>query len=400
MLKPINVLLRRLPEPPLEVEALMAEARRSAGLHDFGDESFREPLEVLVESIEREARLHPLGRRITRGRLVGVLRNRLRVHALLERHPEVRAETVRAPIVVAGVQRTGTTLLHRVLAAHPGLRALASWEALHPAPARRQLPFGPDPRLLDAKLAEWGLRVLAPDFFAIHPVQATAPEEDVLLLDQSLLSTVPEATLRVPTYSRWLESRDPTPAYAYMKILLGLLQWQRHAAQPPGRWVLKTPHHLEWLDVLFAVFPDAVVVQTHRDPTVTLASFCSMIAHGRAVFSDAVDRHEIGREWSRKVRRMVERAMATRDRSGEDRFVDVRYRDLVADPMAQVRRIAERAHLPLTPEAEERMRRTLSGNPQHKHGVHRYRLEDYGLRRDEVERTFADYRERFAIPSD
>ncbi|MFW6086234.1 MAG: sulfotransferase family protein [Myxococcota bacterium] len=397
MIRAANLLLRRAPEPSLAVDDLVREARRKTGLHDFGEESFREPLGVLVESIEREARLHPLGRRITRGRLVDALANRLRVHATVVQHPEILDLPVEAPLVIAGVQRTGTTLLHRLMASHPGLRALASWEALHPAPPDRRSHLGKDPRIRRARLAERGLRLLAPEFFAIHPVQALAPEEDVLLLDLSFLSTVPEATMRVPTYSRWLESQDSTPAYAYMKRLLQLLWWQRGTEAPPGRWVLKTPHHLEWLDALFAVFPDACVVQTHRDPAVTLASFCSMIAHGRAVFSDEVDRHEIGRDWCRKVHRMVERATATRDRVGPESFVDVHYRDLVDDPIDQIRRIAERTKLPVSADAERRLRDARAENPQHKHGRHRYRLADYGLDRTEVTRVFGAYCTRFDV---
>jgi hypothetical protein len=385
-----NALLGRWPAPPLEVDALMAAARGRTGLQDFGDDAFVEPLAVLLRSIEDEARLHPLGARITRGRLISVLENRLRVQRALTRHPEIRDLPVEAPIVIAGLQRTGTTLLHRLLAAHPGLRSLASWEALHPAP-----DLSPRARLRKAKLAEVGLRVLAPEFFAIHPVEAEAPEEDVLLLDMAFLSTVPEATLRVPTYARWLEAQDVTPAYRYMKQVLQLLTWQRRPDAPPGRWVLKTPHHLEHLDTLFEVFPDARVVQTHRDPVVTLASFCSMVTHGRAIFSDAVDPHEVGRDWSRKVRRLLDRAMATRDRLGEDRFLDVRYEDLLADPVGEACRVLRWAGVPVTDAATAALTRTLSANPQNKHGRHQYRLEDYGLDRAALERLFADYRKRF-----
>jgi hypothetical protein len=368
----------------------MAEARERAGLHDFGDAPLREPLEVLVDAIEREAKLHPLGRRITRMRLLGVLINRLRVQEALARHPEILDEPVAAPLVIAGLQRTGTTLLHRLLASHPGLRALASWEALHPSPHG-----GENARIRQAKAAELGLRVLAPEFFAIQPVQAQAPEEEVLLLDMTFLSTVPEATLRVPSFAHWLEKQDVTPAYRYMRTLLQLLRWQRRPSLPPGRWVLKTPHHLEHLDALFEVFPDARVVQTHRDPAITLASFCSMIAHGRAVFSDAVDPSEIGRDWSRKVRRMLDRAMDARARLSESKFLDVRYEHLVADPADTAREVLRWAEVPVGAEAEATLASAMRANPQHKHGRHQYRLEDYGLDRPSVEALFADYRAQF-----
>jgi len=382
----------------LQADALIAAARRRGGLDRFDGEEFREPLRRLVDAIEREARLTATGRLITRTRLVGILKNRLRAQALFEQHAEILDEAVEAPVFIVGLQRTGTTMLQRLLAADPGLRALASWEALNPAPLARRPWHRRDPRIDHAVRGEKGLRYLAPDFFAIHPVVAEAPEEEVILLDHTFLSTVAESILHVPSFAAWLEEQDQTPAYEYLRKMLQLLQWQARG----DRWILKTPHHLEWLDTLLAVFPDARIVQTHRDPVKTLASFCSMIGHGRGVFSDDVDPHEVGAHWSRKTRRQVDRAMAARDaraaRGGGGAFLDVSYYDLMADPMTQVQRIYDFIGRPL----DERLRRLMLAsrrdNPQHKHGEHRYRLEDFGLDRDRVEAGFASYRARHAIP--
>jgi len=371
----------------------MDAARRRAGLREFGDPPPLEPLRILTESIEREARLHPVGHFITRERLTSVLVSRLETHAAAS--PEVRALELEPPLVIAGLQRSGTTLLHRLLAADPRRRWLASWEALRPArPAGRTLGGG-DPRVAAAVRAQRALRYLAPDFFAVHPVRARGPEEDVLLLDQALLSTVPEATLRVPTYARWLESADQRPAYEHLALLLRLLSWQRGRGK---RWLLKTPHHLEWLDALFEVFDGARVIWTHRDPVVTVASLCSMIAHGRGVFSDAIDPREIGRDWSRKVARLVERAMATRDGGREARFIDVRYEDLVRDPIAVVRRIHHALGESFPPDVERHVRRALDAHPRHQHGRHVYALEDFGLSPGPLRERFAAYRERFVEP--
>jgi hypothetical protein len=350
--------------------------------------------------VEREARLTPIGRWMARANLVRILAGRLRIEHALRRHPEILEQRVAPPIFIVGLQRTGTTLLHRLLATDPALRVLASWEAVNPAP----LPVGAlgrllgiDPRVRAALFAEHALAYLAPDFFAIHPVEALAPEEDCLLLDYTFYSTVFEATHRVPGFSRWLEAQpDHTPAYRHYLRTLKLLGWQR-----AGRWLLKTPHHMEQLDALLAVLPRARVVQTHRDPVRALASFCSMVAHAHGVFSDEVDPLEVGRHWSVKAGRMVRRAMATRDRLGpaaEERFLDVSYADLVADPLGQVRRIYRWVGLSLTEEAERGMRAFLGQNPQHRRGRHRYRLEDFGLDREQEERRFSDYRERFGIP--
>jgi hypothetical protein len=372
---------------------LLEAARQATSLSDFGDDSFREPLDVLCRSIEDEARLSAVGRLITRTRLVSTLANRLRAEEIFRRHPEISEQPVRAPIVIAGLQRTGTTLLHRLLAADERIRALASWESVCPAPLPRRVWQRRDPRIRRAELAERALRYLAPDFFAVHPVEATAPEEDVILLDYAFRSTVPEAMLRVPTYAAWLEQQDQTPAYRYMKRLLQLLSWQR----PAERWVLKSPHHLEWLDTLLAVFPDAKIVQTHRDPLSSIPSTCSMIAHSRGVFSDEVDPHEVGRQWSRKIYRLVERAMTSRERARADSFVDVSYYDLVADPAAAIEGIYARVELPPDPSLQARVAAAGQRSPRHAHGRHVYRLEDFGLTAAEIEGQLAAYRARFGV---
>jgi hypothetical protein len=381
---------------PLGEASLVAAARRASGLHHFVDESFREPLQRLLTSLEGEARLHPLGRMLLRQSLVRALVNRLRLEDLSERHPEIAAQPVEAPVFIVGLQRTGTTLLHRLLACEPALRPLLSWEAMNPAPfPGRPTPGGRDPRVRITESAERGLRYLAPEFFAIHPVEAHAPEEDVLLLDLSFVSPTADATLRVPTYSAWLQDLDQRPAYRYFRRIVQLLLWQRD-----GRWLGKTPHHLENLDVLLDVFPAAKIIQTHRDPVRVVASFCSMMAHGHAVFSERVDPLEVGARLGDKAVRAVTRAMEVRDGAGPDSFLDVAYADLVADPLKEIRRIYDFIGLSLAPETEAAMQGWIAGNPQNKHGIHRYRLEDFGLDRARLEQRFEPYRSRFGIRSD
>jgi len=382
----------------LDETSLLAAARRASGLHRFGDESFRDPLRRLIASAEQEAALHPLGRMLLRQSLIRALENRLRLEDLCLRHPEICDQPVQAPVFVVGLQRTGTTLLHRLLSCEPTLRPLLSWEALNPAPftASRRGPSarpGRDPRMRLAEIAERGLRYLAPDFFAIHPVEAHAPEEDVLLLDLSFLSPTADATLHVPSYSSWLRDTDQQPAYRDFRRFIQLLLWQRR-----GRWLGKTPHHLENLDALLEVFPDARILQTHRDPVRVVASFCSMMAHGRAVFSDRVDARELGRQLADRAVRAVTRALAVRERSASESFLDIAYEDATADPLKQIRRIYDFLGLSLAPTTEAAMQDWIAANPQHRRGVHRYRLEDFGLDRSELERRFAPYRSRFGVP--
>ena len=380
----------------LDEASLISAARRESGLHHFVDESFREPLRRLLASLEEEARLHPLGRMLLRQSLVRALVNRLRLEDLCDRHPEIREQPVREPVFVLGLQRTGTTLLHRLLTCEPALRPLLSWEALNPAPFKGvPLRGGRDPRIRLAELAERGLRYLAPEFFAIHPVEAHAPEEDVLLLDLSFMSPTADATLGVPRYSAWLRDTDQRPAYRSFRRAIQLLLWQR-----PGRWLGKTPHHLENLDALLDVFPDAKIIQTHRDPLRVVASYASMMAHGRAIFSDHVDAHEVGAQLAGRAVRAVTRAMEVRERAPAASFLDVAYPDLLADPLKEIRRIYDFLGLSLSPATEASMQRWLAANPQNKRGVHRYRLEDFGLDRAQLERSFEPYRHRFGVAAE
>lgn len=386
----------------LSESSLVSAARRSAGLHFFAGREFEGPLRRLLVAIEGEARLHPLGRVALRQVLLRNLANRLRIDALLDRHPEILDIPVTAPVFIVGLQRTGTTLLQRLLAKDPGLRALASWEAVNPAPLREEKPApgALDPRVRIADTAEKVIRYMAPDFFAVHPVEARGHEEDSLVFDPSFYTTTAEALMNIPSFTSWLESVDHLPAYREYKRVIQVLLWQRPGIDTPIRWLGKTPLHLEHLDALLEVFPDARIVQTHRDPTRTVASLCSMLAHGRGVFSDDVDPHLVGRQWLDKTCRMVTRGMAARDALGERAFLDVQYSDLVSEPMKQRVRIGEFIERPLESSTEEAMRRFLSANPQHRHGRHAYRLEDFGLDREEVSERFAPYRKRFDIPDE
>lgn len=378
----------------LNVEKLIANARRKTGLQDFGDEGFREPLTVLVNAINREAQLTPLGKLIQKNRLESALAVRLRAEALCRQHPDILALPLGKIIVIAGLQRTGTTTLHRLLAADPDMRALVAWEALNPLPLPQEQPGQPTARIAQARMAEKGLAYLAPQFFAIHPVEHAAPEEDVLLLDIAFMSQSPEATLHVPSYAAWLEQQDHTPAYEYLRKLLKILQWQRAGKN----WVLKTPHHMEYLDVLLKVFPEACIVQTHRDPQKTTGSFCSMVAHGRGVFSDQVDATEVARHWVRKVHRLMRRSMEVRAQQGEERFIDVSYYDLLKNPLAEVERIYRFAGIPFDENVARHAQDTSERNVQHRYGQHRYQLADFDLTEDDIEKTYDFYRQRYGIP--
>ncbi|GAB92630.1 sulfotransferase family protein, partial [Gordonia rhizosphera] len=306
--------------------------------------------------------------------------------------PEITDLPITPPIVIAGLQRSGTTMLHRLIGADPQMRSVGSWEVVHVLPRKHEKPGKPTVRIAQTRLAEWSLRYLNPQFFAIHAVEADGPEEDVLLQEYSLLSQVPEAMLTVPSYADWLAHQDMHGSYAYLKTLLQVLAFQN----PRPRWVLKTPAHLEHLDTLLDVFPDAVIVQTHRDPLRTTASFSSMLAHGHSMFSDHVDAEAVARHWLRRNGDMVDRALDVRA-IRPDVFLDVRYDDLIDDPMAQVERIYAAAGFVLTDSTRSRMEEHRAGHAQNAHGVHRYTLEEFGIREAEVNAVYARYRAAFDL---
>jgi hypothetical protein len=386
--------------PKLDVDGLMATARKKTGLDDYGDEWFREPLGRLVDSLNEEAQLSALGRTIMHTRLIGALSTRLRAEALFAAHPEIADVDLGHVIVIAGLQRTGTTTLHRLLSAEPKMRSMLGWEALNPAPLpgeppqRTGEPGEPRARIRQGQIAERGLKYIAPHFFAIHPVEHDAPEEDVLLLDVSFMSQSAEATMHVPTYASWLESQDNTPAYEYLRKLMQLLSWQR----PAENWVLKSPHHMEYIDTALRVFPEATIVQTHRDPRKTMASFASMVAHGRSVFSEVVSVKGVSEHWMRKVKRLMRLSMEVRDRLGDEHFIDVSYYDLLDDPVREVERIYAKAGIVFDETTRAAVSTTKKKNVQHRYGRHRYGLADFGLSPEQIEHEFGFYRERYGIP--
>jgi hypothetical protein len=297
-------------------------------------------------------------------------------------------------VVIAGLQRTGTTTLHRLLAADPDMRSLVGWEALSPLPEANEKPGQPVSRIRKGKLAEQVFAYMAPEFFAIHPIEHESPEEEILLLDLSFASQTFEAMMDVPTFSLWLESYDMTQAYEYLKTCLQVLHFFRSAKN----WVIKTPNHMEHLDVLLKIMPDAKIVQTHRDPQKTMGSFCSMVAHGRGILSDAVKPEAVACHWTRKVERMITQSIQARDKHAPASFIDISYYSLLENPIAELEKIYAFAGLPFTDKAREAAVKTTQVNKQNRYGKHIYRLEDFDLSPEKIENQFRFYRQKYAIP--
>ena len=375
----------------------MEEARTRTGLLDFGDEGFLEPLSVLLDSLEREANLHDAGRSAQRARIVASLATRLSAQDWFTRHPEILAEPIDEPLFVIALPRSGTTLLHRLLAADPDAQAVLWWECRSPAPwPGSDWERGDDPRIADAHAQVKAILEAVPELASIHPWDPEGPDEEILLLEHSFLSHVPESGARIPSYNAWLDRQDLTPAYAYLKKLLQFLQWQkRRSGRAGSRWVLKAPFHLGFLDTLFATFPDARIVQCHRDPCQTLPSIASMYAALWRLASDEVDLHEIGRHCLARYGNALTRCLDARERLPAERFLDVPYDDLLADPIGAVRRIHAFVGCGLDVRAEAAMRRHLVDQARDKRAAHSYSAARFGFTEADLGAAFADYRARF-----
>lgn len=378
----------------LEPEALLAEARRRARLEDFDEDGFRDPFRRVVHSFDREAGLSLLGRIAARQDLVRLLTSRLQVVEDFRRHPDMAAEVVRRPLFVTGLPRTGTTLLHGLLAQDPASRAPLHWESVFPSPPERSRQRV-RPRIdAAARQLRWFHR-LNPDIRRMHPLGATLPEECLIITSHSFLSYQFQTSHHVPSYQAWLETQDLKRCYAWHRRFLQHLQWRGRGE----RWVLKAPAHLFGIPALFETYPDAGVVFTHRDPTEVAASLASLTTFLRRTFSDDVDARAVGTEMTARWARGIYKALADRDAgAGPPRqFLDVRYTDLVRDPIGTVRRLYAHFDMPFTDAAEDRMRRFLAANPKDKNGRHVYALADFGLDADAERARYRAYVERFDL---
>jgi hypothetical protein len=321
--------------------------------------------------------------------------NRLRMEEDRRRNPGIAEETIRQPIIITGLPRTGTTLLHSLLALDPASRVPLTWETVYPSPPPEAATYRTDRRigLVNGQI-RWFHR-LVKGFNRIHPVDARLPEECLVITSHSFLSYQFETTHRLPSYLEWLEGQDLRPAYEVHRRFLQYLQWRC----PGERWVLKAPAHMFDFEALFSAYPDAQVVMMHRDPIAMTASNASLTATLRSAFSDEVDPYEVGPECSRRWAKAISRALRSRD-SGcapAERFLDLYYDDLVANPIGAVRKVYAHFDLPFPEGLEERIGEFLHQHPKDRFGTHRYSLEQFGMNRDEEMRRYAAYRERFRL---
>lgn len=379
---------------------VLADAAGKESLTDWGPGEFEGPLSILLADYQ-DAELNAVGTHILRSGIVHSLRMRLRAQEWMRRHPEILDERIVAPVVVVGMMRSGTTLLQRLLAADPRFHCAYGWEVVEVAPRLGHRFAGVDPRIAVSEMREAKSRELAPDLFAIHPMYAREAEEEIVFLADAFLSHVPESGVHLPVYRSWLDEQDFAPAYAYLHRMLRFLQWQkRQTGLTAQRWVLKSPAHLGYLDVLRAEFEDLHIVHMHRDPRTTIASGASLNATLHAMHADTVDLPRVGAQWLQRMGWTNDRALAVRQQwalqTGPDvaRVTDIAFDDAMADPIGQVARVYDAIGLPLTAEAESAMRRWLAERPREA-ARPPYELENYGLRPEQVDERFALYNNHF-----
>ena len=376
----------------LDPVALRDKAQRQTGLSDFGGTTFHEPFEILLQSLRDEAQLNARGVFMLHRTMLRLLTNRLRTEQAFADNPALAETPIPRPLYVIGFPRTGTTLLHNLLACDPAARWMRLWEGLYPAPAPQSLED--DPRI--AEVEEWaaGFEKVAPRLAAAHKLDPRGPEECLWLIEHTFNDLIFELRAHVPTYSRWLaEHEADVDIHQYYRRQLQLLG----AHCRGNHWVFKAPRHLPRLAGLLAVFPEARIVQTHRDPAAVLPSLCSLCEILRGAASDAVDKPAIGAHWHARLKAIFEQANAVRATAAEGQILDIQYADLVADPIATVQHIYAHHGYEFTEPFEDAIRHWLAANRQHKHGAHPYPPADYGQSEAQVHEEFSEYTKEFGL---
>ncbi len=382
----------RIQRTPLLAVNLIETAKRRCDLDDFGGGDFFEAISRLLESCQRESRLNLIGRIALRSDLLHTLCSRLMMERDRQLYRGIAQEEIREPLFIVGLPRSGTTLLHTLLAADPEHRVPLTWEVMTPSP-----PTGDNERRRSQRATQRCncLNWLAPTFRHVHAVGAELPQECVGLMTPSFMSDQFDTMYYVPSYRAWFFRQDLLPAYEYHRRFLQHLQFRRGAR----RWILKAPTHMSALPTLLSVYPDALFVQTHRAPLEAMASVSSLITILRRVFSDAVDPFMVCRDAIQYWSQTLDTFLQERDRLPRKRICDLDFLEIRRDPIAAIRRIYQHFGWLLSPEAEQRMRAVLARQPREQYGNHRYDLSQFGFDPAEAARAFAAYCEQFGFSS-
>jgi len=373
----------------------MAAAVDQTGLDDFGPADFHEGLQAFCAALEG-AQLNDIGMAAIPANIVGSLANRLRVVDWARSHPQVSDEQIVAPFVVVGIFRAGTTLMSYLLEKDERHRPLYGWEAQASVPPPDPASIADDPRIAATVAGRAMLEAVNPKIRVVQNEAADGPTECITVLAQDFKSLFWEALTNIPAYGTFLARTDHRSAYEYHRTVLQVLQ----SGGVRGRWSLKSPHHVLNLDALTAVYPDARIVVMHRDPLVVAASVCSLITTLTSTFSDADHRAYIADHWTDVLHRSVEALDTFRAANPGVAIADVRYTDLVADPLATMEQLYGTFGDSLSGQAVDAMRAHTANRPKGQHGTHQYALEEFGLDRAALSERFADYVQRYQLVSE
>lgn len=383
--------------PSLALDSILEEAaKRSGKLSDFGEGPFQEGLVRLLDSLESDGRLNPIGRLIARERALLHTVNRLHYVEDRKRFPEIARQEIVKPVFIVGMPRTGSTILHDIMAQDPRSRAPLTWETMFPSPPPETASFDTDPRIEACEATFPSVDLQIPAFKAMHPMGARLTQECVTLMGETMITPLFHNQFRVPTYQDWCDHEaDWAHVYAFHQRQLQHLG-SRHMLD---RWVLKTGAHMWGLEHLLQVYPDARIVFTHRDPVKSMTSYASLTALVRSMGSDEVDPVEIATDWTARIKRVLEHAIEVRQRGDHPDavFYDMRFSDFVTDQLSEVEKIYSAFDLPLSEEAASAMQAFIADNPKDKHGIHRYAPEEFGVVPASIREAFRTYIDRFDL---
>jgi len=383
----------------LDEHNLLKSAQNKTGFEDFGEDSFREPLRVLLRALEREAVLSSFGRLAARRLIIQLLSTRLILQDMIVRHPEILEERIEKPIIIAGLPRTGTTHLHNLMAQDPALRHIPYWESLEPfpPPVRNSGKPGLDTRRKDCEQALKFVDYIMPLFASMHEMTVDGPHEEMQLLAIHFSTMLFETMYLIPGYRDWYKATDHTEAYRYVKRVLQAMQWQGGDRK---RWVLKSPQHLEQFGPLLNVFPDACLVQTHRDPVRITTSVCTMMAYAQRMNARKVEARAVGRYWIDRTEDLLRASVEQRSLIPYKQALDVRLHEYMTDQMGTLHRVYKFIDQPFTKEAQKAISAFIHNNPKGKNGTVRYDPNLVGIDPSERRKALKFYQDFFNVPDE
>ncbi|MEE6135897.1 sulfotransferase [Mycobacterium sp. 050128] len=387
----LDMMAMMAPECPLDADALHAKASADTGLHDFGPDDYRERLDVYLAALREIDGLHDAGVVNFYGQLLQLLKNRLLLTDLLGRHPEINDIELRSPVVIAGLPRTGTTHLHNLLAAPPTFRTMPYWESNEPFPLPNEVGAEPDPRRARMDVAVGVVNMVMPHFPLMHEMTTDHVHEEIQLLANDISTMLFETLGEVPRWRDYYRAHDQTPHYEYLATELKAMQFLRGGR----RWLLKSPQHLEQVRVLDRVFPDSIVVFTHRDPVPVALSMIAMITYSARMHRSPVPVAQIAHSWIDRLDAMLTALVRDRDAIGPDRSIDIRFDDFMADEFGVAERVYALAGEPFTDQARQSIGDYLADHQRGRLGNVQTSFEMFGLQESALRERFAPYAERF-----